>query len=47
MGGWETGYLKYPWYAALNTNSVYNCGGSLIAPNYVLTAAHCFPSDLK
>ncbi len=35
---------KYPWIVALQTKSrkpVFFCGGSLIAKNLVLTAAHC------
>ncbi|PSN39432.1 hypothetical protein C0J52_12351 [Blattella germanica] len=32
---------QFPWQAALIVNQASFCGGSIIAPNYVLTAAHC------
>ncbi|MEO1945251.1 MAG: trypsin-like serine protease [Candidatus Thioglobus sp.] len=43
IGGNEAPKNTYPWMTAiLNTDgSWYGCGASLIAPNWVLTAAHC------
>ncbi|GFQ66985.1 transmembrane protease serine 4 [Trichonephila clavata] len=43
IGGSEVyPHHKYPWMVAIkNENSAFKCGGSLITPQYVLTAAHC------
>merc|ERR1712066_170511 len=48
---------KYPWMVALLTanGDPWNCGGTLVASKYVITAAHCVeggflpvtPSDIK
>jgi secreted trypsin-like serine protease len=51
IGGVEAEPGAWPWMAALVTASEPNaydgqfCGGALIAPEWVITAAHCFNSD--
>uniref|UniRef100_A0A667X3P5 trypsin n=1 Tax=Myripristis murdjan TaxID=586833 RepID=A0A667X3P5_9TELE len=44
VGGAMTSIESQPWVAAIfHRRSGFGCGGSLIAPCWVLTAAHCFP----
>ncbi|XP_059215666.1 plasminogen activator, urokinase a [Centropristis striata] len=42
VGGSFTPIESHPWVAALFKGSKFLCGGSLISPCWVLTAAHCF-----
>ncbi|XP_017485409.1 PREDICTED: tryptase-like [Rhagoletis zephyria] len=41
----EAEFAEFPWMVAIytleNTFKIYKCGGAVIAPNVVLTAAHC------
>lgn len=47
VGGALSTVQRHPWMAAVFTRrsqtQVFTCGGSLISPCWVLTAAHCFP----
>jgi len=37
---------QWPWQVAINRNGYFRCGGTLIARNWVLTAAHCFDASI-
>lgn len=41
IGGQEADVGEWPWQVALLINGQQACGGSLIAPDVVVTAAHC------
>ena len=40
-GGFPINITDAPWQVLLSFDNDYGCGGSIIAPNYILTARHC------
>ena len=40
-GGTPINITEAPWQVLLQINGNYSCGGSIIAPNFILTAKHC------
>lgn len=48
VGGWDSSITLHPWMAALTTTTggFTFCGGSLAAPDKVVTAAHCVAGKL-
>ena len=41
IGGVNATTNSWPWIISLRVGGLHNCGGSLIRPNWVLTATHC------
>ncbi|XP_034108565.1 trypsin beta [Drosophila albomicans] len=41
VGGWETNITHFPHQVSLQMGNRHICGGTIIAPNVILTAAHC------
>lgn len=41
VGGTPAALGEFPWQVSLNYQNSHVCGGSIIAPTKILTAAHC------
>lgn len=41
VNGQDAAPHSWPWQVSLRVNGRHICGGSLIKPNWVITAAHC------
>lgn len=41
VGGEEADISDYGWQVSLQANGAHYCGGSIISPEWVLTAGHC------
>ena len=47
VGGWVSAPGAWPWQVALLLKGEQACGGSLISPEWVVSAAHCFAGKSK
>nr|XP_033775008.1 transmembrane protease serine 4 [Geotrypetes seraphini] len=45
VGGTSSLIQNWPWQISLQYKGQHVCGGSIINPFWILTAAHCFPKD--
>ncbi|XP_073459198.1 transmembrane protease serine 5 [Aquarana catesbeiana] len=41
IGGSDVALGRWPWQISLYLNNKHVCGGSIVAPNWIITAAHC------
>lgn len=47
VGGSATSIETYPYMASVQVYGLHYCGGSIISPTWVLTAAHCIVRDVE
>ncbi|XP_067294579.1 transmembrane protease serine 13b isoform X2 [Pseudorasbora parva] len=45
IGGNVSAEGQWPWQASLHFQGHHTCGGTLVAPDFIITAAHCFPNE--
>jgi len=44
IGGTEISIRFFPWQVAISAQSTHMCGGSILSPTKILSAAHCYAS---
>ncbi|XP_070685953.1 transmembrane protease serine 4a [Pempheris klunzingeri] len=47
VGGTDAFIEDWPWQVSLQQGGHHTCGGSLVSPRWVVTAAHCFTGSKK
>ncbi|XP_041656259.1 transmembrane protease serine 4a isoform X1 [Cheilinus undulatus] len=47
VGGTDAFIEDWPWQVSLQQGGQHTCGGALLTPSWVLTAAHCFTGSKK
>ncbi|XP_030007036.1 transmembrane protease serine 4a isoform X1 [Sphaeramia orbicularis] len=47
VGGTDAFIEDWPWQVSLQQSGHHTCGGSLVSPQWVVTAAHCFAGSKK
>ncbi|XP_044762151.1 trypsin 3A1-like isoform X2 [Coccinella septempunctata] len=47
VGGYEARIKDFPYMVSVQVFGRHQCGGALIKPNYVVTAAHCYIPGLR
>nr|XP_061828057.1 transmembrane protease serine 4-like isoform X1 [Nerophis lumbriciformis] len=47
VGGTDANIEDWPWQVSLQQGGQHTCGGSLVSPSWVVTAAHCFAGSKK
>jgi len=46
VGGSETGEKSWKWMVLLDMDGIF-CGGTILSPHWVITAAHCCPDGIR
>ncbi|XP_016393732.1 transmembrane protease serine 13a [Sinocyclocheilus rhinocerous] len=47
IGGSTSQIGQWPWQVSLHYSGSHVCGGSLVSPDFVVSAAHCFQGSMK